>query len=260
MPVDEQERDWEGHVGFVDADANRRLSEEQGMGNVSNNPGGLIGVWAEENSRDSIFDAMQRREVFGTSGPRIAPRLFGSWSYPEDLCDQPDFLERADRDGVPMGGDLSPDVKESPTFFVYALADAGTPGAAGTDLQRIQIIKGWVGEGGALHEKVFDVAGGENGATVDPDTCEPRGSGARSLCGVWTDPEFDAARRSVYYARVLENPTCRYSAWQCLGRDSDEGVPAGCAHESMQELIQERAWPSPIWYTPGPRAATLADR
>ena len=250
------ERSWPGHVGIVDADDSWRLSEESGVGNVGNNPGGLIGVWAEENSRDSIFDAMQRKEVFGTSGPRISPRFFGAWDYPQDLCAAPDFLERADREGVAMGQDLPERSQGAPTFVAYAMADPGVPGAVGVDLQRIQIIKGWVDAEGGLHQKVFEAAGGENGATVNPDTCEPEGRGKRSLCTVWTDPEFDASRRAVYYARVLENPTCRYSAWQCLGRNSDDGIPSGCGHGIMDRFIQERAWTSPIWYTPAAQLAT----
>ena len=148
-----------------------------------------------------------------------------------------------------MGRDLPDDPSGSPSFLAYALADPGSAGSSGTDLQRIQIIKGWVDDEGGLHEKVFEVAGGDNGATVDPDTCERRGRGDRSLCAVWSDPEFDANRRAVYYARVLENPSCRYSAWQCLQRDSEER-PAGCDHQIMDRFIQERAWTSPIWYTP----------
>ena len=244
------ERSWQGHVGALDADPNHRLSNDVNMGNVGNNPGGLIGVWAEENSRDSIFDAMQRREVFGTSGPRIQPRFFGAWDYPADLCDAPDLLERADAGGVPMGSDLPDRTRDAaPTFAVFALADVGTPKVPGADLQRIQVVKGWVDDGGGLHQKVFDVAGGENGASVDPDTCEPRGEGARQLCAAWTDPDFDPSRRAVYYARVLENPTCRFSTWQCLELPEGER-PSGCEHPIMDEFIQERAWTSPIWYTP----------
>ncbi|MCH2173022.1 DUF3604 domain-containing protein [Myxococcota bacterium] len=244
------ERGWPGHVGIVDGDVNQRLSNEQGMGNVSNNPGGLIGVWAEENSRDSIFDAMRRREVFGVSGPRIQPRFFGGWNYPEDLCDAPDWLEQADRDGVAMGGDLpKPSHGGTPSFAVFALADAGTSEAPGTDLQRIQVIKGWVDEDGNLRQQVFDVAGGDNGASVNPETCEPSGKGARQLCSVWRDPDFDPSRRAVYYARVLENPTCRYSTWKCLELPSSDRPPS-CDQPIMERVIQERAWTSPIWYTP----------
>ena len=244
------ERSFDGHVGIVDADPNQRLSNESGMGNVGNNPGGLIGVWAEENSRDSIFDSMQRREVFGTSGPRIRPRFFGAWDYPAELCEAPDLLEQADFGGVPMGSDLPARLEDrAPTFATFAMADAGTSEAPGTDLQRIQVVKGWVDDEGGLRQRVYDVAGGENGASVDPDTCEPRGEGARYLCAIWSDPDFDPSRRAVYYARVLENPTCRYSTWQCLGL-AQEDRPTGCENPVLGPFIQERSWTSPIWYTP----------
>jgi hypothetical protein len=244
------ERTFPGHVGIIDDEAQRRVSEETGMGNMANNPGGLVGVWAEENSRDAIFDAMQRREVFGTSGPRIRPRFFGGFDLPEDLCDAPNPVARADTRGVPMGGDLSaPPPGATPAFWVSALADAGTVERSGGDLERIQIVKGWVDEGGQLHQRVVDVAGGDNGASVDPLTCEPQGEGARRLCGVWRDPDFDASRPAVYYARVLENPSCRHSAWACLEWPASERPP-GCEHRAMERFVKERAWTSPIWFTP----------
>jgi hypothetical protein len=245
------ERSFPGHVGVADADLSRRLSETPGgMGNMASGPGGLVGIWAEENSRDALFDAMRRREVFGTSGPRIRPRLFGGWGFPAGLCAAGDRLEVADARGVPMGSDLPPRPHPAaPAFVAFAAADPGTAAQPGGDLQRIQIIKGWVDSDGALHQRVFDVAGGPNGASVDPLTCQPRGAGARQLCGVWSDPDFDSARRAVYYARVLENPSCRYSAWQCGALPPGERPP-GCAHEVMRPVQQERAWTSPIWYTP----------
>ncbi len=246
-----EERSWPGHLGMADGPLERRLSAEPGvMGNSANGPGGLVGVWAEENSRDAIFDALRRREVFGTSGPRIQPRFFGSWSAPADLCDEPALLARADDGGVPMGADLPPRRGDGgPVFVAFAARDPGTPSAPGGLLQRIQVIKGWVDDAGGLHQQVVDVAGGPNDASVDPNTCEPRGAGADFLCGVWSDPDFDASRRAVYYARVVENPSCRYSAWQCLGLEGG-GRPAGCDDPFMAPIQQERAWTSPIWYTP----------
>jgi hypothetical protein len=246
-----EEKSWPGHLGTADADLSRRLSDEPGvMGNVANGPGGLIGVWAEENSRASIFAAIRRREVFGTSGPRIQPRFFGGFHYPEDLCAQEDLLARADAGGVPMGSDLPPRSGEAaPVFAVFAARDPGTPSARGGLLQRIQIIKGFVDDDGGIHQQVIDVAGGDNGASVDPATCSEKGEGADFLCGVWRDPDFDPARRAVYYARVVENPSCRYSAWACLALPEGER-PTGCAHSLMQATQQERAWTSPIWYTP----------
>ncbi len=246
------ERDWPGHLGIADGNLENRLSEEPGvMGNMANGPGGIAGVWAEENSREAIFEALRRREVFGTSGPRIEPRLYAGAELPADLCERSDRLALADRAGVPMGGDLAlPAGAAGPVFAAFASADPGPPGAPGNDLQRIQLIKGWVDSEGGLHEEVVDVAGGPNGATVDPRTCEPQGSGARELCGVWRDPAYDPALGAVYYARVVENPSCRYSAWQCNALPESER-PSGCAHERMSPIQQERAWTSPIWVRGG---------
>ena len=117
-------------------------------------------------------------------------------------------------------------------------------------MQRIQIVKGWVDEEGNSHQAVIDIAGGENGATVNRDHCARNGEGHRSLCAVWSDPEFDPERRAVYYARVVENPSCRYSAWQCIGLEGADR-PAECDDPELPRVIQERAWTSPIWYTPG---------
>ena len=131
-----------------------------------------------------------------------------------------------------------------------ALADAGTRGAAGNDLQRIQLVKGWVDAAGSSRQAVYDVAGTpDNGARVDPETCQPQGQGHRQLCTVWRDPDFDPARRAVYYARVVENPSCRYNAWQCLGLGGADR-PAACDDPAIVKVIQERAWTSPIWYGP----------
>ena len=255
------EESWPGHLGVADAQRADRLVEESGgMHGMAYNPGGLVGVWAEENRRDSIFDALARREVFGTSGPRIKPRFFGGWSYPQDLCSARGRLEMADRAGVAMGGDLpTRSSDQAPVFVALALADPGSPAAPGGDLQRIQIIKGWVSEDGTLNEEVFDVAGGDNGAGVDTETCETKGQGSRELCAVWTDPDFDPDRRAVYYARVLENPSCRYSAHECADL-APEDRPAGCAHRVMEASQQERAWTSPIWYTPAAKLASAPSR
>ena len=154
-----------------------------------------------------------------------------------------------------MGSDLPPGTRPgealvAPRFLVLAQADPGTPAAAGTPLQRVQVIKGWVGEDGDHHQRVYDVAGTpDNGASVDLDTCQPSGSGHHDLCAVWRDPEFDPSRRSVYYVRAVENPTCRYSQHQCIAM-SEADRPASCAHVDTPRTVQERAWSSPIWYTP----------
>ncbi|MEZ4331452.1 MAG: DUF3604 domain-containing protein [Myxococcota bacterium] len=247
-----EERSWPGHLGIADADPNRRFSVERGlMGNMANGPGGLAGVWAEENAREAIFDALARRETFGTSGPRIEPRFFAAADLPDDLCARADRLELADREGVPMGAELELGAgAKGPAFVAFASADPGTAAAPGGDLERIQIVKGWVDGEGRIHEAVVDVAGGPNGASVDPGTCAPIGAGARELCGVWRDPDFDPALGAVYYARVLENPSCRYSAWQCLAMPESER-PSGCRHEKIPAIQQERAWTSPIWIRGG---------
>jgi hypothetical protein len=247
-----EERSFPGHLGTADDRATKRVAYDPGFaGNASNGPGGLIGVWAEQNTRDAIFDALRRREVFGTSGPRIPVRFFGGWDYPEALCADPARLQIAYRDGVPMGGDLPPaHTPQAPLFLVSAARDPGTGTAPGGLLQRLQVIKGWVDADGSSHERVIDVAGSpNNGADVDPASCAPRGHGHAQLCAVWRDPDFDPARRAVYYARVVENPSCRYSAWQCLGIPANER-PADCNLTPAEQQIQERAWSSPIWYTP----------
>ncbi len=233
---------------------------------VDFNPGGLAVLWAEENSRDALFAAMRRREAYGTSGPRFVLRFFGGWNYPADLCERHSFAEVGYGSGVPMGADLprppAPLPYGGPTFAVSALRDAGVPGRPGMPLQRIQIIKGWL-ENGAPRERVYDVAGNPtNGAHVDLDTCEPVGRGFDSLCVVWTDPDFDRAERAFYYARVLENPTCRWSTRICVAHGIDcrnpDSIREGfepCCDPSHRETIQERAWSSPIWYRPAAKSA-----
>jgi hypothetical protein len=221
------------------------------------NPGGLGVLWAEENSRDALFAAMRRREAYGTSGPRMVVRFFGGWGYPEGMCNDRDFVAQGYAGGVPMGGDLPSRAGKSPRFAISAWRDPGGNGTPSTALQRVQVVKGWV-ESGESRERVYEVAGNpDNGAGVDLDTCAPRGEGFDELCSVWTDPDFDPASPSFYYVRVVENPSCRWNTWACnrQGVDcSDAGsVPrelAACCDETVPKTIQERAWTSPIWYTP----------
>ena len=217
---------------------------------------GITGVWAESNTRGPIFDALRRKETFGSSGVRIAGRFFASFNYPKDLVSQKDWVKTAYAKGVPMGGDLTLDPGATPkstvpTFAVHAVRD---PNSA--PLQRIQIIKGWTKDG-EMHDKVFDVAcsdGGkvdpkthrcpDNGATVDIKTCEiSKDKGDAELAATWTDPEFDMTVPAFYYVRVLENPVCRWTTRDAnrLGMAPLDVVPA---------TIQERIWTSPIWYTP----------
>ena len=241
------ESGYRGHFGTREADATARLTAVVPAG-PRNSPGGLVAVWSEENSREAIFDALRRREVYGTSGPRIAVRMFAAWDLPDDLCDRPDMLDVADDRGVPMGGLLDPGpAGAAPRIVVAAQRDVGAPGQPGTPLQRVQIVKGWLDEGGAGHIAVFDVAGGAGDADVDLDTCAPRGAGADALCSVWRDPRYDPALPSFYYARVLENPTCRWSWRDCLSLPAAER-PKTC--DELPRTIQERAWTSPIWIDP----------
>ena len=245
------EKTYPGHIGVGDDSVAKRTSSSREIpGNTANSPGGLTGVWAQENTRDSLFDAMKRKEVFGTSGPRIKPRFFGGWGYGQGLCNDPEMLEAAYAGGVPMGGDLPAPGADAPSFLAAAQFDAGSAQQPGTPLQRLQIVKGWIDRDGVPNQKIYEVAGDpENGADVDLDSCELRGPGSPQLCSVWTDPDFDPERRAVYYLRAVENPSCRYSAWQCVGLAGADR-PESCDEPAAHKSIQERAWSSPIWYTP----------
>jgi len=259
IPGAVSEANFPGTLGVTDASISQRLVETKDRPAdwagqpvpVRDNPGGLAGVWAEENSREAIFQAMRRRETFGTSGPRIRARFFGGFDYPEDLCENSDWLSESYARGVPMGGNLPalPAADAAPVFVAAATRDPGSPGRPGNPLERIQIVKVWVGDDGATHQQVFEVAGGDRGADVDPATCQPRGAGADALCAVWRDPDFDAKRDASYYARVLETPSCRWSARQCLQLPS-EARPATCSDPTVPGTLRERAWTSPIWYAP----------
>jgi hypothetical protein len=161
-----------------------------------------------------------------------------------------------------MGGDLPPASTPgaSPGFIVSALYDPGTPDFPGNELQRIQLVKGWYSEG-ELHERVLDVAGGDNDAGVDINSCKTYGSGHRQLCSVWRDPDFDPQAQAFYYARVLENPSCRWNQYSCVEAavrcEDPADIPVGmehCCSAEYPKTIQERAWSSPIWYTPAKAA------
>ncbi len=252
------ERDYPGHGAGGDVS---RLVVPVLPDDFELNPGGLAVLWAEENSREALFEAMRRREAYGTSGPRMVVRFFGGWDYPEDMCAGNDFVERGYAGGVPMGGDLPERLPQAaavaPTFALWALKDPGTDARPGRQLQRIQVVKAWLEEG-AARERVYDIKGdADNGAGVDLRTCEPRGEGFDSLCRVWRDPDFDPAERALYYARIVENPSCRWSTWVCNANDVDcadrSSVPPeleACCDPAHPRVIQERAWTSPIWYEP----------
>jgi hypothetical protein len=225
-----EEDDFVGHLASVDTAP---------LTFLESSPGGLAAVWAVENSRDALFEAMQRRETYATSGTRIALRFFGATAgWDASLCADPTLLERGYDEGVPMGGSLVASTT-APSFVVQAMADV-------VPLGLVQIIKVWVDASGR-HERVFDVATpGAADADVDLDTCTPRGDGAMELCEVWTDPEWAADQRAAYYARVLENPSCRWTGWQCL-RMPAGSRPEACTSPDTALTLRERAWSSPIW-------------
>ncbi len=213
------------------------------------NPAGLSAIWAEENTRASLFDGMQRKETFATSGVRIKLRFFGGWGLGNDFA--PGWVKKAYAAGVPMGGDLPAAKAKAPSFMIWALKDP-TSG----NLDRVQVVKGWTRHGQSF-EKVYDVvwAGDRKpdfitgrvpaiGSTVDLRTASYKNTiGKTELKTVWTDPDFDPALDAFYYARVLEIPTPRWTTIQAkeLGILPPESLPA---------TVQERAWSSPIWYTP----------
>ena len=211
---------------------------------------GLAAAWAEENTRESLYSAFRRKEVFATSGPRIRLRFFAGYDFDEAMLSAPDGVEQAYAKGVTMGGSLVGNGMESPGFLVIASADPEN-----APLQRLQIIKGWIDDDGATHEEVIDVACA-NGAEVNPDTnrCSDNGArvdvsncainpetGSDQLSTLWYDPNFKSDQRAFYYARVLENPTCRWSTW--------DAIRAGIApRPDLAKTVQERAWSSPIHY------------
>jgi hypothetical protein len=254
-----EEFNFHGSHAKADDTPQKRLSPKP---NPSGDVGAVVGsagataVWAEENTRASIFDAMKRKETYGTSGPLIRLRFFGGWEYPKNLVEDKDFVKKAYAGGVPMGRDLPPrkgkDLAKAPAFAVWALKDPESG-----NLDRIQIVKGWVNKWGRASEKIYDVALSDD-RVVDPKTgkAPPVGNtvnirkatytndiGDNQLAAVWTDPDFDPAQRVVYYVRVLEIPTPRWSTYDSVRNNLPlvDKVPA---------TIQERAWSSPIWYAP----------
>ncbi len=217
---------------------------------------GLAGVWARENTREAIFDAMMRKETYATTGSRMLVRFFGGWDFNRN-----DTLSRLPADigyvkGVPMGSDLppAPKGKKAPSFLVAALKDPMSG-----NLDRIQIVKGWVDGSGKRHEKIYEVVWGDAdkrkldskgklppvGNTVNVETATWTNTiGDPELVGVWTDPDFNPKHEAVYYARVLEIPTPRWTAYEA--RRFNVKMP-----KEVPMITQERAYTSPIWYTPG---------
>ncbi len=215
---------------------------------------GLTGVWARENTREALFDAMKRKEVYATTGTRIRVRVFGGWDFAADEVFRPDFVSAGYGRGVPMGGDLrkAPEGK-TPTFMIRSLRDPD-----GANLDRVQIIKGWLDDDGELHERIYDaaVSGGREigedgrarepvGNTVDIENATFTNTiGQTTLAAVWTDPDFDPGQPAFYYVRVVEIPTPRWTTFDAAFFD----IPLP---DTVPPTIQDRAYTSPIWYTPG---------
>jgi hypothetical protein len=278
---DNEEFNYTGVHGINDATIKARLSgagQTAGEAAIMFGTPGATAVWAPENTRTAIFDGIRSKETYGTSGPLIRLRFFGGWDYDKGLVDDVDFVKKAYASGVPMGGDLlaKPAAAKAPTFAVWALKDPDSG-----NLDRVQIIKGWY-ENGYPWEQVYDVAwsdgrkrvkkGGENvrlivsdgmraktvyreipegklprvGNTVDIKTATYTNTiGDNELSAVWTDPNFDPSQHAVYYVRAIEIPTPRWSTYDAAAQGVE---PSGL----VPATIQERAWSSPIWYTPEP--------
>ena len=260
-PGDVEEWDFPGAVGAVTSSATRRLRYDSESADYQSTlkfhtSGGLAAVWAPENTREAVFDALVRRETYATSGPRIALRFYAGWDIDPSVTSDPNAIESLSDNAVPMGGVLKIPASEatnqknaSPQFYVWATQDA-----MDAPLQRLQIIKGWIDKQGKTHERVVDIACADgasvdpsnqrcpdNNASVDLNNCSfSIDSGASELKTLWQDPHYNPEQSAFYYVRALMNPTCRWSTYDAirLNQPPSPHVPS---------TIQERAWSSPIW-------------
>jgi hypothetical protein len=260
----------DSHTSLATADSDnfygKFLDSEPSIDRLTNKMGGALwvnrklsasgyaAVWSKKNTREDIFDALQRREVYASTGPRIGIRFFGGWSYTEALLDDPDFAAKSYQTGVPMGGILPAPTESgaAPVFLIHASKDP-----AGANLDRIQIIKGWLAKDGSVKEMIYDVTGSGNrerdvasGRLPPlPSTVNLRNAsydnsqGGSTLAARWTDPRFNPSQSAFYYARVLQIKTPRWTSYDAVryGTELPPDVPAE---------IQERAYTSPIWYAP----------
>ncbi len=249
-PGDTEEWDARGASGYFTAPARHRLKKGQKgpYARIRNNPGGLAAVWAEENTRDSLFASMRRKEVYATSGTRIRLRFFGGLNYEDELIDAEDMVFQGYANGVAMGGTLQAKADRKPSFIVWAQRDL-----LDAPLDRIQIVKGWR-ENGEGKEQVFDILCSDGRtatsgthrceatkANVDLATCAfDNEVGEDELKTIWTDPSYRTDQDAFYYVRVIQNPTCRWSTYDGLrlGQEPPANVPA---------TVTEMAWSSPIW-------------
>lgn len=262
-PGDTTESDYKGHYAKNDSTPEVRLglkanptAEQMGMSGKDDptrlyNPGAITGVWAESNTRESIWDALYRKETFATSGTRVKVRMMAGFDFPADLHKQADWVKQGYARGVPQGGDLhAAKAGQAPKLVVWAQRD---PDSA--PLAKLQVIKGWV-EKGETHEETIDVACAvgtpdpktqrcpDTGAQVNLQDCSiDQDKGAAELSTTWSDPQFKADQRAFYYVRALENPVCRWSMYDALALKVEH--PA-----DLPKTVKERAWTSPVWYTP----------
>jgi hypothetical protein len=252
-----EESSYHGKLPLLDGSAALRMGAANYFpadmaGGVRWSAAGLAAVWAEDNTRESLFDAMRARETYATSGPRITVRFFGGWNYPDDLLQSARWIEEASRNGVPMGGKLeaAQSQEAAPSFALSAMRDPDSG-----NLDRMQIIKGWVDASGRSHEKIFNVAwSGERtldpttgllpevGNTVDTSNATYTNSiGAEQLSALWADPEFNPGHEAFYYCRVIEIPTPRWTTFDAVTLGITAPEPS---------TLQERAVTSAIWYQP----------
>ncbi|WOJ97147.1 DUF3604 domain-containing protein [Congregibacter brevis] len=252
-PGDVVESTYVGSHGAADGSVERRRVDDipGWIAARDSSPGSITGVYASENTRGAIFDALRARETFVTSGPRLKPRFFAGANLPEAVDNSREMLELGYSDGLPMGSTLTA-LSESPRFYIHAMKDP-----EGANLDRVQIIKGWVDSDGKTHERIYDavVSDGRTinesgrctiavGNTVDVATATYRNSiGATELMTTWSDPDFDPRQPALYYTRTLEIPTPRWTTYDAVRFNQPllDDVPA---------TVQERAWSSPIWYVP----------
>lgn len=259
MPTTREENNF-SKASFVEPSATRYehpliASDIPGLSIMEVDVGaaGLAAVWARANTRESIWDAMARKETFATTGTRLVVRVFGGWDFTADEIHRPDFARQGYKRGVPMGGDLTnaPEGK-APSFMVRALRDPD-----GANLDRIQVVKGWLDSKGETHERIYDVAVSDDRAINEDGICDTpventvdiadasytNTSGDPLLVAHWTDPNFDPLEPSFYYVRVIEIPTPRWTAYDA--KFFDITMP-----EETPMEVQDRAYTSPIWYTP----------
>lgn len=255
-----REENWFGKIYFVEPSEHRKegifieskVDPKYSIYDADLGASGLAAAWATENTREAIWDAFERREVFATTGTRMRVRVFGGWDFEAAEVDRPDFAKQGYARGVPMGGDLRPGPDgAAPKFMIRALRDPDGP-----NLDRIQIIKGWLDGEGQTQEKVYDVAcadrkiidgacDGDVGNTVDiANATYTNDIGRAVLGGYWQDPDFDPAQRAFYYVRVIQIPSPRWTAYDA--KFFNTKMPEG-----TRMTVTDRAYTSPIWYTPG---------